>query len=140
MPQIVPSQAYQRGSLIYASYVLLRQSNFPQGTYDTRDYLYTADSDRLLGHPTTQTRAQDCFMRHTCGSESHLGEWLRTASDEQIVSFLKDLFEADQSQAWTGYRIMTSVHPSAGTKYTLELFHKNPHTQTIVTTTHPHLQ
>jgi hypothetical protein len=112
--------------------MLLKQYQFPH-TYDPRDKLAAADSDRCF--QSDYDHARRCFQQHTGTGEMGLEYWLKSANDEQVIAFLKDILKADASIEWTGYRILGSVHRGNGyAVWTLELFAKHPESSTEVYT------
>lgn len=120
------------GSLGNASCMYLRQFKFPH-TYDAREKKMQTDHDHLM--QCDHERTHECFKRHTGTGELALQGWLDKAKDEQVLAFLVDVLQADTSVAWTGYRVMGTVHRGNGFPvYTLELFAKHPESDTVVYT------
>ena len=121
------------GSLGNATYMLLRQWNFPNEYEQGKDIHVAADSDRLVSW--NYKRTQECFEKHTLTRELGFEQWLEKASEEQVMSFLKDFLEADTKVQWTGFRVLGTVHRGNGYPvYTMELFAKHPSTKTEVYT------
>ena len=110
--------------------MLLRQENFPH-TYENKDIVLMVDHDRLLDH--NSRRVSTCFQKHTGIGECGLEDWIRRASTEACINFLKDVLEADASRNWTGFRVLGSVHRGNGYPvWTLCLFAKHPESKTEV--------
>ena len=117
------------GSFGDASDMLLRQFQFPY-EYDERDSMVGAYDDRI--RQQKYEHYQECFQKHI-PADSSFERWLRSASNIQVVSFLKDVLEADVSVEWTGYRVTGTVDKSNGYPvYYFELFGKHPETDTKV--------
>ncbi len=133
--KVLPAQPYdpnETGSLGHASCMLLRQFQFPDEFF-APDKHTQADHDRLLmwdhGHTS------NCFKKHMDTGDMGLGDWVRHASDENILNFLKDVLKTDSSIKWTGYRVTVTVHRGTGYPvWGLELFAKHPSTDTVVYT------
>lgn len=122
--EVYPAEPYRMGamgSLGDASYMLIRQNNFPFSYDTTIDKLVNADHDRLYQHDREHTSR--CFEKHAKQGELGFENWFRRATDQQIIDFLVDVMKADQKIKWTGYRIMGTVNRSNGYPvWTLELF------------------
>lgn len=120
----------EMGSLGRASYMLIRQSNFPD-TYSDSDLHVMVDHDRIQSEDCT--RSNDCFTRHTGIGPLNFEYWVKRASPEDVINFLVDYMKPDQSVKWTGFRVMGGVHRGNGYPvWTLELFYKHPESQTKV--------
>lgn len=131
--QASPYNPGEMGSLGRASYMLLRQFQFPDEYDSDFDKLITADHDRCMSWDYEHARR--CFNEYTGTGELGLEGWLGRQADEKIMAFLKDILKADASVKWTGYRIMGSVHRGNGYPvWTLELFAKHPDSDTKVYT------
>lgn len=121
------------GSFDSTEYMLIRQYNFPNIYDSSLDKIISADSDRCSQRD--RDHAQRCFKEHIGTGEMDLERWARSAKDEDVITFLKDILKADPKTEWTGYRIMGTVHRSSGyTIWTLSLFSKNPKSDTKVFT------
>lgn len=135
MGQVYPAKPYSPGclgSLDRTSYMCLRQFQFPD-TFDSQlDKHMTADSDRVSSWDFNH--AMNCYKKHTGTGDMGLERWIRSASDESIMAFLKEILKADDDKVqWTGYRIMGSVHQGNGYPiWTLELFAKSEESNTNV--------
>jgi len=131
-----PAEPYRHGamgSLGDASYMLLRQFNFPDTYAPALDKHITADHDRCMSWD--YKHVSRCFEKHTGTGELGLQDWLRRATDENVLAFLSDILKADTGVVWTGYRIMGTVHRGNGYPvWTLELFAKHPKSKTKVYT------
>ena len=140
MPSIFPAQPYywaKMGSFGDASHMLLRQYRFPVSDYEPDDVNMMWDDDRCLQADREHARA--CFNRHTGTNEGGFGFWLKKASDEQVMEFIKDMLKASANIIWTGYRITLTVHRGNGWDiHTLELFAKHPKSDVRLTTSNPH--
>lgn len=134
--EVYPSEPYRcgaMGSLGDASCMLLRQFNFPNTYTRNLDKHSMADHDRCMSWDPEHTRR--CFKQHTGTGELGLEDWLRRATDENVLVFLRDILKAEPGVTWTGYRIMGTVHRGNGYPvWTLELFAKHPDTDTEVYT------
>ena len=130
--QAEPYQYGEMGSLGKASYMLLRQFQFPN-EYEEKDTLISADHDRCL--MWDYAHVCECFKKHMNTGEMGLGHWINSAFDEKVIDFLKDILKADTEVVWTGYRVMGTVNRSNGYPvYTLELFAKHAESKTTVYT------
>ncbi|OHA81675.1 MAG: hypothetical protein A2675_02860 [Candidatus Yonathbacteria bacterium RIFCSPHIGHO2_01_FULL_51_10] len=120
------------GSLGDASYMLLRQFQFPD-TYSSMDSLTSRDSDRLFQQE--YQHATRCFKEHTGRGELAFETWLHRAFDGDVIKFLTDILKADPLVRWTGYRVTGSVHRGNGHAiFHFELFAKHPTSHTEVYT------
>lgn len=128
------------GSFGDASYMLIRQHQFP--------HEYDPDLDKITGRDHDRIMQQDyehgnrCFEEHTNTGDGGLQWWAEEATPEQIFAFLKDILKADEDVEWTGFRILGTVNRGNGYPvYTLQLFAKHPDSQTKVFDTEnaPHL-
>ncbi len=128
-----PYRPNELGSFGKASCMLLRQFNFPN-TYNLHmDLLIQIDHDRCMS--LDYEHASQCFKKHTGTGEGGLADWLKEASDEAVIEFLKDILRAEPEVKWTGYRIMGGVNRSNGYPvWTLNLFAKHPDSETVVYT------
>jgi len=128
--KVYPASPYKScnlGSFGKASYMLVRQFNFPD-TYDADlDKDISADHDRC-------EHASSCFKKHVAGGEIGFENWALTASNENIFNFLKDILQADSKISWTGFRIMGSLSHTSRAIYSLALFAKHPSSDTLVYT------
>ncbi len=136
MMQVVKANPYvssEMGSTGNASYMLIRQFQFPYNYNERKDRHLIQDHDRI--EQRNYEFARKCFAKHTRKGSMGLGDWAKVATNEQILAFLEEMLQADKTAKWTGYRIMGTVHRGhGGAVYTLELFAKNPDTQTEVYT------
>ena len=121
------------GSSSRTSYMLIKQYQFPD-TYDEHlDKYCQADHDRIF--QADHVHASKCFEKHTGNGECYFEDWARSATNEQIMTFLVEVLKEDHKISWTGYRILGSVHLDNGfTVFTLEIFAKHPETATPVYT------
>ncbi len=129
-----PYQWGELGSFGKAKYMLIRQHEFPH-VYNDDEIMLSADHDRCFDWDYEHTRK--CFDRHTGTGERGFAEWVqRSASVNQVMSFLKDVLKAEENHpnvVWTGFRIMGTVNRSNGyTVWTLQLFSKNQKSKTKV--------
>ena len=125
-----PYRDGEMGSFGNASYMLLRQFQFPH-VYTKNDNLITADHDRCMSQD--YEHSSRCFQEHTGTGELGLQSWLNIATNEQVFAFLKDILKAEPLVQWTGYRIMGGVHRGSGYPvWTLQLFAKHTDSQTEV--------
>lgn len=134
MHTVYQAEAYRSnamGSFGDASYMLIRQHQFP--------YDYDPDKDKMIGRDHDRIMQQQfehgirCFQKHIGTGDMGLESWLQRATPEQVLDFLKDILNADASVEWTGFRILGSVHRGNGYPvWTLELFAKHPETSTKV--------
>jgi hypothetical protein len=112
--------------------MLLRQYQFPD-TFEENEKHITADHDRCISWDSKH--AMGCFKRHTGVGELGFESWLPRVDDVAIMAFLKDILKADPQVSWTGYRVMGTVNRGNGYPvWTLELFAKNPKSNTQVYT------
>ena len=125
--KVLQAQRYRigaMGSLGNAAYMLIRQFRFPNGFNTDRDKIISADSDRLLGWGYDQFRS--VLKKHIGRGEIAIGKWVLTASDDQVMAFLKDAFDVTTKYPdveWTGWRVLGTVNRGNGFPiYTLELF------------------
>lgn len=127
-------------SLGNASYMLIRQHQFP--------HKYNPDLDQMTGWDHDRIRQQQydhcmrCFKQHTGTGDMGLQSWAEQAAPEQILAFLKDILKASDDTEWTGFRILGTVNRSNGYPvYTLQLFAKHAESSTEVFDTEnaPHL-
>lgn len=112
--------------------MLIRQFAFPEVYDDGLDRLIIADHDRLLRNEWQ--RVNHAFIsRGIDWRGDFLEDWLRGATDEEVLTLVIELLDADRSVTWTGYRICGTVHRGNGQKvWSLSLFLKHPDTQTKV--------
>jgi hypothetical protein len=117
-----------------ARYMLLRQYEFPQKYVPGLDEHLGTDEDLL-----TRDHAKQCFFHHLGTGRGNLSDWLRIATDEQVIALLKDLLQADPTISWTGFRIMGTVNrqSNGSVVYTLELFAKHEKSSTITSSSNP---
>lgn len=114
MPRVYVAEPYRYGalgSLGDAQYMLIRQYRFPLN-YTESDKYMSADSDRCFQR--NYDHARQCFQKYTKTGEGGLESWVRGASDEEIINFLKDILKADSAIQWTGYRILGTVRRDNG--------------------------
>ncbi len=115
------------GSFGKADSMFLRQFKFPN-TYTEKDILATADHDRCF--MWDHDHARRCFDEHTGNGELAFETWVQRATNEAVMRFLIDILKAKLSIAWTGYRILGTVHRGNGFPvWTLQLFAKHPDSQ-----------
>jgi hypothetical protein len=134
MPGVFQAEAYRSGamgSLRNASYMLIRQHQFPD-TYDgEKDKLIGWDHDRIMQQE--HKHGTRCFQKHMQTGEMGLQDWCQRVKPELVMALLKDLLHADESVIWTGFRILGTVHRGNGYPvWTLELFSKHPESATQV--------
>lgn len=138
MPTIRPAQPYNpdaTGSNGNAKDMLLCQFQFPVGHFSEGEALLTGiDCDIMQREPE---RATACFNRHTGMNEGGFNFWLKSASNEQVMEFVKDMLQAVKAE-WTGFRVTVTVNKKGWDVHTLELFAKHPKTHTQVETNNPH--
>lgn len=131
--QVYPAEPYrygEMGSLGKASYMLLRQFNFPD-TYSKDDKLVQSDHD--ICSMWDYQHVKRAFNEHTGKGELGLSDWLKKAKDKEVFDFLVDILKEDKNTTWTGFRIMGTVNKSnGGPVWTLELFAKHPKSDTKV--------
>lgn len=134
MATVYPAEAYRSnalGSFGNASYMLIRQHQFPCSYDENRDVMAGQDHDRILEQKYEHGRR--CFTQHTGTGELAFENWVTRATPEQVLEFLKDILEADNTVTWTGFRILGTVNRSSGyTVWSLLLFAKHPQTTTEV--------
>ena len=122
-----PNQMFSLGN---ASYMIIRQYNFPN-TYEDNENHMTRDSDRVFQQK--YEHAMECVKKHTRSSGNlYLDSWLEKAKDTEVIEFIKEFLNADQNVQWTGFRILGSVGGNGSNIYTLELFAKSPDSTTEV--------
>ncbi len=120
-----PYRPSDLGSFGKASCMLLRQYQFPH-FYTDQDKHLSADHDRCLMWDRDHTSR--CFDKYVSGRTNNGFEgWARTAREEDIMAFLKDVLKADPSVVWTGFRLLGTVNRSNGYPvWSFELFAKHP--------------
>lgn len=115
---------YAMGSTGNAANMYIRQFNFPAEFDPDVDRIASADSDRLLSWDYDGFRK--ALQTHTGWGEGGIGEWVRKATDEEVMAFLKEVFKVDTAHPgveWTGYCVTGTVHRGNGFPiYTLSLF------------------
>lgn len=127
-----PYQYGEMGSFGKASYMLIRQFQFPD-TFAEDEKHHFWDHDRCYGED--YKNAQRCFSEHTGRGDLAIERWIQNANNKQIFNFLIDILKADKNVVWTGYRVLGTVNRGNGCPvWTLELFAKNPKSQTKVYT------
>jgi len=123
------------GSLKKASYMLLRQFQFPNE--------YDDELDKITGlvHSTEcykwyYRHTITCFLTHTGHGDGSFESWITSASNEKILSFLKDIMRKENLDVkWNGYRVLGSVTGDGGFPiYSFQLFAKHPKSSTNVYT------
>ena len=124
-----PRGSGSMSSMGNASYMLIRQFQFPF-KYKEIEKIIGQDSDQSISFD--YNHAKSCLKRHTGGFEGFLEIWFSKANDTEIISFIKEFIKADKSINWTGYRILGSVDPRGYPVWTLDLFSKNPKSNTKV--------
>ena len=135
--KVHPAIPYQEGALscmLEIMYMLLRQYRFPE-EYRTKEKRLMIHSDGF--QPWKHDHVCRCYKHHTGNDQTELESWLmeKETPNEKILEFLKDIFQADETTVWTGFRIMGSIH--RGNHYpvwTFELFARNPYSDTKVYT------
>ena len=135
MKTVFPAKRYQpgqMGSLGKASYMILKQHDFPWEFPDEEVNLFLEeDSDRVFAQ--RHEHAHACVKKHTKGGELSLGSWFKAATDKEVLEFIKEFIQADPSITWTGYRILGTVHRGNGFPvFTLQIFAKPVNSKTKV--------
>lgn len=133
MRSVLKAQPYnprKLGSFGKASHMLIREHAFPVEYDPQKDMLLSWDHDRIMQQ---FDHAFECFKKHTGTGEGGLDRWCMHATPEQVLAFLIEIFKADPSVTWTGFRVLGSVNRSSGYPYwTLQLFAKHPESSTRV--------
>jgi hypothetical protein len=134
--RVVLAEAYRHSALGpqgNANYMLLRQYQFPWELADS-EKLLTLDSDQI--EEADADHVKKCFKELGVTPRT-LECWLRKCAQEKdeakIFIFLKKIMKADESIAWTGWRIMGSVL-GGHCIFTWQLFAKDPQSDTKVYT------
>ncbi len=136
MERVYQAEAYRygaMGSLGDASYMLLRQHQFPDMFDASLDQMTGWDHDRIMQQQ--YEHGTRCFKEHIGTGEMGLEYWLKKkeATPEAVIAFLVDILKADRNIKWTGFRIVGSVHRGNGYPvWTLQLFAKHPESATVV--------
>ena len=134
MQTVYQAEAYRSGamrSLGDASYMLIRQHQFPNEYDPDKDQMANWDHDRIMQQQ--HDHGCRCFAEHTGTGELGLDSWARRAEPEKVLAFLRDILKADQNIKWTGFRILGTVHRGNGYPvWTLELFAKHSESETKV--------
>ncbi len=131
-----PADMFRMGSLGNASYMLIRQHQFPDKYDERRDVHVHADHDHIIQQG--YERAQACFKKHLKTGEGGLAEWVRRRSPEEVIAFINEFLTphfGDRAKAavWTGFRVSGTVHRGNGFPvWSIELFAKHPETKTKV--------
>jgi hypothetical protein len=123
-----------------ASYMLIRQHQFPNEYDSDKDQMVNWDHDRIMQQQYEHGRR--CFTEHTGTGELGFDSWVQHVEPEKVIAFLQDILKADLNVTWTGFRILGTVHRGNGYPvWTLELFAKHPESETRVfdTTNAPNL-
>lgn len=116
-----PYSSMDMSSLGDGCHVLYRQVRFPLEYDPDVDLMLVADHDRLLSwdHKAFQQACQDFIG----AGELMIGQWAIGAAEGRFLDFLAAILQADTSVAWTGGRVLGSVHLGNGYPvFTLELF------------------
>lgn len=131
MQSVYPAESYRFGamsSLGNASYMLIRQHDFPAAYNPEMDTMIGWDHDRIMSHDYEHARR--CFDQHLKTGELSLESWALQASPAEIIAFLQDILKADTKVAWTGFRILGTVNRSNGFPvWTFQLFAKHPESE-----------
>ena len=110
--------------------MLIKQYNFPN-TYEEKDKMYTAYSDRLESWDSDKFKsAVEKYYKNCCPNSIHYG--VKRNSNEENLKAIIDISNADKEISWTGYRVMGTVNGQGWNVYTLQLFAKSPDTTTEV--------
>jgi hypothetical protein len=132
--RVYQAEAYRYdslGSFGNASYMLIRQHQFPN-VYDAdRDKFTAWDDDRVFQNDYEHARR--CYTEHTGTGEMGLESWLRKTTPQQAIDFIVDMLKAERKVKWTGFRVMGTVNRATGyVVWTLEIFAKHPQSTTAV--------
>lgn len=137
METVYRAQAYRfgaMGSLGDATYMLIRQYQFPHQYDPNQDKMVGWDHDRIMQQQHDHGRR--CFTEHMGTGELGLESWVRRTAPDKVIAFLRDILQADQNVSWTGFRVLGTVHRGNGYPvWTLQLFAKHPNTRTKVFST-----
>lgn len=133
LPKVYPAEPYrplQLGPFGKARCMFLTQFNFPD-TYSKDDLLINADHDRL-----NPDHVYYCFKEHLGQGPGYydIEGIIRQTKTEKLFNFLIDITNVDKKINWTGFRIMGSVSGSGHPVWTIQLFSKNPTSNTKVYT------
>lgn len=134
MEKVFQAQPYRygaMGSLGNASYMLIRQHQFPNEFNPTLDKIEGWDHDRIMQQQ--YEHGSRCFKEHTGTGEMGLESWVKSAEPEKVIHFLQDILKADPAVKWTGFRVLATVNSGNGyLVWTLQLFAKHPKSKTVV--------
>lgn len=137
MRKVYQAEAYrpaQMGSFGNASYMLIKQHNFPHTYNEETEKLATADSDRC--QQWDFLHAGECFKKHTGTGPLGLEAWVRQAWPKDVMAFLVDILKVEEhypGTKWTGWRVMGTVNRSNGYPvWSLQLFAKKRGSKTKV--------
>ncbi|MFA7285432.1 MAG: hypothetical protein WC011_01100 [Candidatus Paceibacterota bacterium] len=133
LSKVYPAEPYrpsQLGGFGKARYMFLVQFNFPD-TYSEDDFLITVDHDRL-----NPDHVYFCFNEYLGQGPLYyaIEVIIRQTKTEKLFNFLIDIINVDKKNNWTGFRIMVTLGPRGSAIFTLELFSKNPKSNTKVYT------
>lgn len=134
MRETLMAEPYRHGALHSfgtAQYMLMCQHDFPH-TYEDREQMLSADSDRLFSWDYAHSSAVHQKYRDVMGDQS-LESWLNSNKVNEIMAFIKELLKADSTIEWTGFRVLGTVNRSNGyTVWSYQLFAKDPKSKTKV--------
>ncbi len=131
--QVLHAEPIGSGNLMSigrASYMLIKQYNFPN-TYEKKEKLYSADSDRLESWDSQRFKTSlEKYYKDCYPNSIHYA--VEKKSDEDNLKAIIEISNADSETNWTGYRVMGSVDGGGRNVYTFQLFQKNPDSKTEV--------
>jgi hypothetical protein len=134
MEKVFQAEPYRygaMGSLGNASYMLIRQHQFPNEFSPALDKMVGWDHDRIIQQQ--YEHGSRCFKEHTGTGDMGLEYWIKGAAPEKVIAFLQDILKADPIVKWTGFRVLGTVNRSNGYPvWTLQLFAKHPQSKTVV--------
>ncbi|MEI7620446.1 MAG: hypothetical protein WCJ57_02650 [Candidatus Falkowbacteria bacterium] len=128
---VMPAEPYRMCALQSygnASYMLLKQFQFPSERYD-HEQLITVDSDRA--YHWDNKHIDKCYQSFSFTHHSFEYQ-VREKNEDEILSFLKKVMRADSNVKWTGFRIMGTVSGNGHAIFTWQLFAKDPKSNTLV--------
>lgn len=119
------------GSFGKASYMLIRQHQFPNIYNPKLDKMAGWDHDRIMQQQ--YAHGTRCFNEHTGTGDLGFEGWVKSADPTRVIAFLRDILKADPAVEWTGFRILGTVNRGNGYPvWTLQLFARHPRSNTEV--------
>ena len=114
--------------------MLVRQYQFPDTYDDELDVVLSMSMNQMLTQDPSRTTA--CLQEHA-GTTPFIS-WVRSvATADEVLAFMQevmDVYELYPLMDWTGFRVLSFVGRDGAEQWFLQLFAKDPDTDTAVYT------